>query len=65
MIPSLLFEKTAPHLRLDGPIGASVHVPLNVPRTVFRMLSLLFMAGGAVVALVTVAFHFDAPTFLT
>ena len=65
MIPSLLFDKTIPDVRIDGPVEAGVHIPLNVPRVVFRMLSLLFMAGGALFALVTVAIHFDDPTFLT
>jgi hypothetical protein len=64
MISSLLFDKTAPDVRLDGPIEATVHIPLNVPRTVLRLLSLLLMAGGAVFALVTVAIHFEDPGFL-
>jgi len=65
MISSLLFDKTAADVRLDGPVDATVHIPLNIPRALFRLLSLLFMAGGAVFALVTVAIHFDDPTFLT
>jgi hypothetical protein len=64
MMPSLLSDKTSPDVRLDGPIDTTVHIPLNVPRAVFRLLSLLAMAGGAVFALVTVAIHFDDPTFL-
>ena len=65
MISSLLFDKASADVRLDAPIEANVHVPLNLPRAVFRMFSLLFMAAGAVFALVTVAIHFDDPTFLT
>ncbi len=65
MISSLLFDKTPTDVRLDGPIEATVHVPLNVPRAMLRFLSLLIMAGGALFALVTVAVHFNDATFLT
>jgi hypothetical protein len=65
MISSLLFDKTPADVRLDGPIEATVHIPLNVARATLRLLSLLIMAGGSLFALVTVAVHFNDPTFLT
>ena len=50
MISSLLFDKTPADVRLDAPIGATVHIPLNIPRAMLRLLSLTIMAGGALFA---------------
>jgi hypothetical protein len=65
MISSLLFDNTPPDVRIDGPIDATVHIPLNIARAALRLISLAVMAGGSLFALVTVAVHFDDPTFLT
>jgi len=65
MISSLFLDKTPAEVRLDRPIDATVHVPLNLARALLRLLSLLIMAGGSLFALVTVAVHFNDPTFLT
>ncbi len=64
MINALLFDKTPNDLRLDAPVESVVHIPLNQPRAIFRMLSFVAMAGGSVYALVTVALHFNDPTFM-
>ncbi len=65
MISSLFFDKTPADLRLDAPVDSTVHVPLNLGRALLRMLSLIIMAGGSLYAIVTVAIHFNDPTFLT
>ncbi len=62
MIPALLFDKTPADVRLDAPIDATIHIPLNPFRTFVRLLSLVVVAGGAVFALINVALHFDDPT---
>jgi hypothetical protein len=65
MINALLFDKTPADVRLDGPIESVVHIPLNHARAVLRLLSFVAMAGGSIFALVTVALHFNDPTFMT
>jgi hypothetical protein len=65
MISALLFDKTPADVRLDAPIDTAVHIPLNHVRAVFRLLSLVVMAGGSVFAIVTVALHFNDATSVT